>query len=224
MRPIGRRGRIAVRGTVPGWARSMRRTGEQTGIRGADPSSGRRVPARTPRAPVHRSAAGFGPWPPLAHGGVPQIEMSSSIPRSCAPRASSSMSSSRYDGSNGSVGSAGRCGAVCSQTTIVRMIAVPDSRARSSTSARSSAQRSEPSSWKPMRRRPGIGLWGRTIASSSLLPSFCRRTNRPARARAANVAIATTSTSRSRRMPREYPLRPLGKRARARPVARCRRG
>ena len=61
-----------------------------------------------------------GAWPSFAQDGVPQTAISTSIPRFCAFRTSSSRSSKRYAGSKGFVGSAGLVGAVVHHWTSVR--------------------------------------------------------------------------------------------------------
>jgi hypothetical protein len=121
-------------------------------------------------------ACGF--WPPLAHEGVPHSVIITSRPRCCAFLTTSSTSSNRYAGSNGSVASVGRVGAAFDQSMSVRTTEAPLPRARSIASVRPPSKRSTGSSWKPTHMRSAADAAGATRAAVRQARTSKRTTNR----------------------------------------------
>ena len=147
------------------------------------------------------SGAYCGAWSPLAQRGVPQTAISTSTPRFCALRTSSSRSSNRYAGSNGSVASVGLVGAVVHHCTRVRTTVAWLAATRSSSAPRSASNRSLGSSVNPTH-----------IRSAACAPAASQATRN------------TSRTSGARRLTRTNAADPIGRTRAPRRSARTRAG
>src|SRR3990170_5007771 len=106
----------------------------------------------------------FGPLPPFAHRGVPEIVRMTSWSYSWALRTASSTSSKMYAGSNGSDGLAGRVLAArfhWTSSLMIEALACADDWTRA---ARLPTQRKLGSSWKPIHMRSAARAAGAVTA------------------------------------------------------------